>query len=85
MCCKSNKQGELDIEKKAYKTTATINPFSQLKKMNKTQYLMTTIAVSAVLILTPPSSGIQNMIHNVAASVALVESVAKLLDKNDQS
>jgi hypothetical protein len=80
VCCKSNKQGDLDMEKKAYKTTTTI-----LKKMNKTRYLMANIAVTAILTLAPSSSGIQNMIHNVAASVALVEWAAKLLDRKDQS
>jgi hypothetical protein len=46
---------------------------------------MANIVVTAILTLAPPSSGIQNMIYNVAASVALVEWAAKLLDKKDQS
>jgi hypothetical protein len=73
------------MEKKAYKTITTINPFSQARIMNKTRYLMANIVVTAILTLAPPSSGIQNIIYNVAASVALVEWAAKLLDKKDQS
>jgi len=54
-----------------------------ISKDMKLKSLIINIALTTVLSLLPPSSGIPNIVYNVVASVALVEYVAKFLDKKD--